>query len=114
MAKFNLNALTQPTMELIMRDEQQTTLHLVCPSEKLVERLQEGMTELKEILDKKDKASIDACYKLAADLISENEERVTVTADELRNKYGFNSDLILVMFFKAYMDFIAELNNAKN
>lgn len=110
---LDFNSLQRPTMELVMPDENRTKFRLVCPTENLVARLEAGMKELTDIMNKKDGSSIRACYELAADLFSCNDTGMQVTAEDLRDKYrlGFEH---LVVFFSNYVDFIDEIKNAKN
>lgn len=114
MAKaLDFNSLQRPTFEVTMKDDARTKLRLVCPKESLVERLESGMKELREILEKKDGSSIRACFRLAADLFSENDNDVEITAEALRDQYRISLE-DLVVFFSAYIDFIGEIKNAKN
>lgn len=110
---LDFNSLQRPTLEIVMKDDEHTKLHLICPRAGLIERLESGLKELQEVLEKRDSSSIKACYKLAAELFSENDDGVDVTADDLRNKYnlGFED---LIFFFSAYMEFINDFKNAKN
>ena len=114
MAKvLDFNSLQRPTFEVTMKDDARTKLRLVCPKESLVERLESGLKELREILEKKDGSSIRACFQLAADLFSENDNGVEITAEMLRDRYRIALE-DLVVFFSAYTDFINEIKNAKN
>jgi hypothetical protein len=62
--------------------------------------------------------SMDACYDLAARVMSCNRQGISVTVDDLKNKYWpkdkVANQLYLLTFFKAYVDFIEELKQAKN
>ena len=110
---LDFNSLQRPTLELVMPDENKTKIRLICPTENLVERLEAGMKELTEIMNKKDAHSLAACYTLAADLFSCNDTGLQVTAEDLRDKYRLGLDA-LVVFYSAYIDFINEIKNAKN
>lgn len=113
MKSLDFNALTKPTLELTMRDENQSVITVTTPTERLIERLTAGMGELKDVLVNKNEDATSAAFQLAADIISCNLTGLQVSADDLRDKYRF--DLYdLVAFFKVYMEFIAELQNAKN
>jgi hypothetical protein len=114
MAKvLDFNALQRPTLELVMPDENKTKLRLVCPTERLIERLEAGIKELTDILNKKDIEAIAACFELAADLINCNDDGIVVNAQELRDKYHLGIES-LVVFYSTYVDFIDEIKNAKN
>ena len=110
---LDFNSLQRPTLELVMLDDNKTKLRLVCPTERLIERLEAGMKEMTDIMKKNDSSSVRACYELAADLFSCNDDGLQITAEDLRDKYrlGFEH---LVVFFSAYVDFIDEIKKAKN
>lgn len=110
---LDFNSLQRPTLELVMPDENRTKFRLVCPTENLIERLEAGMKELTDVLNKKDGTAIAACFALAADLFNCNDDGITVTAQDLRDKYRLGLDA-LVVFFSTYVDFIDEIKNAKN
>lgn len=110
---LDFNSVQRPTLILTMMDEAKTQIHVSSPTEKLVEELQTISAELDEILREGDKDSINATYNLAARLISCNRDCVTVTAEELREKYKLKLE-DLVIFFSVYIDFIDEISEAKN
>ena len=118
MAKLNFNTIRRPVLELTMMDEAKTDITVTTPNEGLVEELEATLPELKAVLAPGDSGAIDAAYDLAARLISCNKENLQVTADDLRGKYWPKDRRAnmenLVFFFSAYMDFISEINNAKN
>lgn len=113
MAKLDFNALDVPVLELTMQDENKTTIQVVAPDEGLIEELMETGPELEAIAKKGDKQSIEVIYDLTARLINYNRSFVTVTPEELRSKYKMNL-FSAIIFFKAYFDFIQEIQNAKN
>lgn len=113
MAKLDFRALKRPTLEIVMNDEAGTLLRLTTPREELIEKLQAALPELEKVCARGDADSIRAVYDLAADLMSNNLTRVAVTADDLRGKYNIGLE-DLIVFFSAYLDFIAEITNAKN
>lgn len=114
MAKIlDLNALDQPTLELTMRDDNRSTFRLTTPTTRLVEKFIEAKTEVGEVAKTRDAEKIKKLFELTAELISCNAEYITVTAEELRDRYRLTfGDLVVV--FAAYLDFIKEFNNAKN
>lgn len=118
MAKLNFNEINRPVLELTMMDEAQTVITVTSPREGLVEELQATLPELDGILRAGDQAAMDTAYDLAARLINCNKQQLVVTPDDLRNKYWPKDRLTnlenLIFFFSAYMDFIGEINNAKN
>jgi predicted nucleic acid-binding protein len=66
-----------------------------------------------DIVSSRDAEKIKKLFELTAELISCNAEYITVTAEELRDKYRLTLGDIVVIF-AAYLDFVKEFNNAKN
>ena len=110
---LDFNSINRPVLELVMLDEAKTVIKVGTPTEKLVEELQATMPELQNVLSTGDKSAVELCYDLAARLINCNRSFITVTAEELREKYRIDLEG-LVIFYSAYLDFIQEINNAKN
>lgn len=114
MAKMlDLNALDQPILEVKLRDVERTIFRLTTPTTRLVERFTAAKDEIKSVAQTKDVEQIKNLYELTAELISCNADYITVTAEELRDKYRLTFGDIVVIF-AAYFDFIKEFNNAKN
>ena len=118
MAKLDFRTFNRPVLELTMVDEAETVITVTSPSEGLVEELEAMLPELESIYSSGDKAAIDAIYDLAARLISCNKEDLQVSAGDLRGKYWpkapVDNMLYAIGFYSAYMDFIGEINHAKN
>lgn len=112
---FDFNAITQYTLETRLNDPDKTLLHVTTPPEYLIEQLASAQGELTVLArsEGNDAEKSRASYELAAKLISCNTEGITVTADELRTKYGVYP-LALAAYLGVYMDFINEFHNAKN
>ena len=113
MAKLDFNAINEPVLELTMQDEDKTVIEVVAPSEGLIEELMNMGPELDEIARSGDARSIKAIYDLAARLINCNRSFVTVTAEELRDKYKMKL-YSMIIFYNSYFDFVSEINSAKN
>ena len=114
MAKIlDLNDLEQPVLELKLRDENRTVFKLTTPTSKLVEKFTAAKAEIAEIANSRNEEKIKKLYELTAELISCNADYITVTAEELRDKYRLTFGDIVVIF-AAYLDYIKEFNNAKN
>jgi len=111
--KLDLNALEQPTLELTLMDDNHTMLRLIAPDVDLIERLQSAAPKLKKVADSNDGDSIKAVYDLFADVISNNLEGLTVTAEELRDVYRVRFVHLMVIAAN-YLEFINEIKNAKN
>ena len=114
MAKMlDLNALDQPILEVALRDEKRTVFRLTTPTVALVEKFDAAKGEISEIAKSQNVDKIKKLYELTAELMSCNADYITVTAEELRDKYRVKfGDLIVI--FGAYLDFIREINSAKN
>ena len=113
MKTLDFNAIQRPALTLTMKDDEHTVIRVTTPKTALIDRLVSGMTELEEILKKKEPNTLRAVYDLAAELMSNNLDFITVTGDELRDKYKLELD-DMVVFFSVYLDFVHELQNAKN
>ena len=114
MAKtLDFNSYRRPTLLLRMKDEDQTKLHVTTPTVELVEELRVNLTELQAALVGNDAKASRAVYDLAAKLINCNLDGVETTGEELATKYEMNLE-DMTMFFTVYMDFLAEIKNAKN
>lgn len=114
MAKsLDFNSIQKPILTLTMKDEDRTVIRVTTPRTSLMDRLAANLEDLENILRGKDKQSLQAAFDLVADLISCNLDFLTVTGTELRTKYGMELD-DMVIFVNAYLDFITELQHAKN
>ena len=110
---LDLNALEQPILEVKLRDENRTVFRLTTPTTKLVDRFISAKGEMSEIAKSRDAEKIKKLFELTAEVISCNADFITVTAEDLRDKYRLTFGDIVVIF-AAYLDFIKEFNNAKN
>lgn len=109
---FDFNAITQQTLETKLPG---IVLHVTTPPERLIEQLaasQEEMGGLWAAEGNTVKKS-RAAYELVAKLISCNVENVTVTAEDLCEKYNL-PPVALAAYVTTYMDFINEFHTAKN
>lgn len=113
MNRLDFNALTSPTLPLVMCDAEKTEILVSTPTEGLVEELQVAAPELTRVLNSDDPGRVEAVYVLAAKLISCNRAGLQVTADDLRNKYKLNLEALIV-FYNVYLSFLNEISSAKN
>lgn len=114
MAKtLDFNKINRPTLQLVMPDEAKTVIKVTTPKESMVEELQAILPELQNIVSAGDAEATRLCYDLAARLINCNRSFITVTAEELRDKYNLDLEGLIV-FYSTYIDFVQEINNAKN
>ena len=110
---LDFNTIEVQTLDIVLRDEARTKVHLRYPTEGLVQELIHISPELHKVLDTGDSNSLELTYDLVARLISCNRDGIKVTGEELRTKYGMDFEMIVV-FCSKYLEFIQELNNAKN
>lgn len=109
---LDLNGVQHSFMDLTLRDDAHTVVHLDIPTEGLVNELQNMGPELKK-METGDRSAVDMIYDLAARLINCNFDFFKVTGQELRTKYGMNL-VVMLVFFNTYMGYITELTNQKN
>lgn len=118
MAKLNFNNLVAPVLELEMADEAHTLITVTTPSEGLVEELEDMVPQAATIFSEDNPDMLDACYDLAARVMSCNKEGINVTVEDLKTKYWpadrVANQVHLLTFFKAYLDFVDEIKSAKN
>lgn len=111
---FDFNAIQKPTLDLTMKDDARTVIPVSAPSVDFVERLQALEPLIKKMKKGGDTREVlNKIYEFYAEVLSNNEDHLKVTADDLRNVYK----LTLVDIFAlhaVYMEFIDEIKNAKN
>lgn len=111
MKSFDFNALTQPTLETKLGD---LVLHITTPAERLIEQLAASADDLTALAENgKAVEQARVSYQFIAEIMSCNTEGITITADDLRDKYKVGT-YALTAFVVCYMDFINEIHNAKN
>lgn len=113
MKALDFNALTQPTWQITLRDDDHTVVNLVTPTVDLVERLIAAEPEMTEAAKTKDGRTIKALFEFTAELMNCNEDGYVFTAEELRDKYKMKL-LDVIRLHAGYMEFIQEMQNAKN
>ena len=113
MAVLDFNSQRRPTLQIVMKDPANTVLHLCTPCKGTVDKISATLPELRTALTGKDADASRAVYSLAAELINNNLDGVTVTVKELTTKYELNLE-DMALFYNAYVDFLGEIKNAKN
>lgn len=113
MKMLDFNSLQQPTWPVRLKDEAQTVVNIATPTVELLDRLVAATPELKEATKTKDGRTIRAVYNLVAELLNCNDDGFIFTAEELRDKYKM-SLLDVFRFVSGYMEFIQEIQDAKN
>lgn len=114
MAKvLDLNSIKLPTLELVFTDEAHTTIHVTAPTEALINEMESWSKTGMEALSAGDNTSVELTYDLTARLLSCNKERITITTEDLKGKYGVDIWL-LIAILNGYTEFISEVKNEKN
>lgn len=112
--ELNFNNFEQPCIKVTFRDEAKTTIHVTAPSQELVEKLEANRNEITARLKANTGwKSLQPLYEFAAELMSENEEWLEITAEDLKRKYKFHY-MMLFAFYIEYMGFVNDLKSAKN
>lgn len=109
---LDFNELQSTILDITLRDEARTVVHLDLPNEALINELQNMDAEI-ENMKTGNQAAVNGIYDLAARLINCNLDFFKTTGEELLRKYNMNLVLML-QFFSMYMDCINELSNQKN
>lgn len=107
---LDLNSIQESLLDLQLRDENKTIVHLDMPTEALINELQNLDLEALKTGDQK---AVGMIYDLAAQLINCNFDGFRTTGEELRTKYGLHLVAALT-FFSGYMGAVEELIKAKN
>ena len=113
MRTLDFNALEKPVLELTLKDEAKTVVRVTAPTEELVERLTAAAGELQKVINDNTGETVRSLFELIAELMNCNIDGLTFTAEELRDKYKMNLYDATVLV-QAYLEFINELNEAKN
>ena len=111
--KLDFNALEKPVLEITLKDEAKTAVRVTAPTEEMVERFMSLSENIKTLTNGNNGETLQKAFELIAALINNNLDGQTFTADSLRKQYGFRLYEAIV-FVKVYLEFIKELENAKN
>ena len=113
MEMLDFNAIQRPTWPLKLKDDAKTVVHLSPVTVDLVDRLLALAPSLRSVAASGSGKSIRAVFDLVAEIMSVNEDCITFTAEELINKYRMTL-LDVFKFVAGYMEFIKEIQDAKN
>ncbi len=113
MQMFDFNAIQKPTWPVKLADDAQTVVHLSYPSLELSDRLMAMSESLKDVVSQNNAETVRKAFGVVAAVMSCNEDGLTFTADELRDKYNMTL-LGMVRFTAGYLTFLKEANEAKN
>lgn len=111
--KLDFNALEQPVLEITLRDKEQTVVRITAPTEKNVERFMAMAGDLQALKNDNTGETVKAAFELIAELINCNLDEMTFTAESLRDRYGLKL-YDAIIFVKVYLEFLKEIENAKN
>lgn len=113
MQMFDFNAIQKPIWPVKLADDAQTVVHLSYPSLELTERLMTMSDSLKEIVNGNNSDAVRKAFGVVAAVMNCNEDGLTFTAEELRDKYHMTL-LGMARFTAGYLTFLKEANDAKN
>ncbi len=110
---LDFNTVEVQTLDIVLRDEARTKVHLRYPTEGLVQELIRISPEMHKVLETGDEESLNLTYDLMARLINCNRDGIKVTGEELRTKYNMDFEMVII-FCTNYLEFVNEITNAKN
>lgn len=113
MKMLDFNAIQQPIWPVKLKDEAQTVVNLTTPNVELIDRLLAATPEMNDAAKTKDGKTAHALYNLVADIMNCNDDGYKFTAEELRDKYRLTL-LDVFRFTAGYLEFVKEIQNAKN
>ena len=113
MQMFDFNTIQQPTWPIKLADTDQTVVRLSYPSLELADKLTAMSHSLKDVVNSNNTETVRKAFGVVAAVMSCNEDGLTFTAEELRDKYHMTL-LGMARFTAGYLDFLREANNAKN
>ena len=111
MMELDFRAIQQPTLKLTF--ENGDVIHVLPPTKGMLNRLRAMEAEAKSLYGKSDKETMHKVYDLFAELMSANEEGITLTGKELNIKYHLKLQHILA-FREKYIAFVQSITDAKN
>lgn len=111
--KLDFRAIEQPNIEIVLLDDDNTTIHVTTPTHGMVKQLESMKQVLASLDSKSDENALNKSYEFVAKLMSVNREGLLITGKALRETYRI-SPLSLLEFVRAYFDFIEEIKAAKN
>ena len=111
MAVFDFNAISQPTLDIVLPDKEHSKIRLTIPKTSLVERMVSMAGELEEIISEKDETTLNKAYDLLAEIMSCNLENRDFTAEELKKTINIEH---IAAFSLEYIRFLEEIKNTKN
>lgn len=114
MKAFDFNAIEQPTWDVTLgQGDDRIVVRLLYPTLDLIDKFTAMTPELGTAAKTKDVNSVRAIFDVVASVLSCNDQNITFTAEELRDKYRLTF-LGVTKFSAGYMEFLREAQTAKN
>lgn len=110
---LDFNALDVPVIELTMCDKEKTKIRVTTPTEGILQELLVNSKIIGDITKGGDIEAIEKVYALFAKIISCNLENLSITGEELRDKYKL-SLYHIIAFAGEYLEFVNDIKSAKN
>lgn len=111
--KLDFNALEKPVLEITLRNKEQTAVRITAPTEDLVERFVSMAGDIQTLKSDNTGEIVRAAFELIAELMNCNLDEMSFTAENLRTQYGLKI-YDAIVFVKVYLEFLQEIENAKN
>lgn len=109
---LNFNKVKKTYLTVTLTDENNTTLMIGTPTKAIMDDLVSLQDNIESISDEQAEAeATDELYGACAKLMSRNKGGLKISKEFLENLFDFED---IVIFFNAYMDFIAEVTSGKN
>ena len=112
MRRLDLNTVQRHSLELVLMDDEKTTVHVKMPTRNLFREMQ-AMASTLDKVEEGDADSTAMLYDFIARALSCNRERLTILPDEIETKYRMEMEDVLLIFSE-YVSFITEVTSAKN
>lgn len=110
---YDFNAVRRPGFCFKLRDAEQTVITVNTPDVSTYSKALTFTRNFKDMLKQDGEQALSDYCGIVADLMSNNQEGLTITADDLGERYRLDfADL--AAFMQIYFDFIDKIQNAKN
>ena len=109
---LNFNDVKKKYLTVTLADEKKTTLMIGTPTKAIMDDLlllQSSLETLSE--DETNQEATDDLFNACAKVMNRNKGGIEITKEFIENLFDFED---IMIFFNAYMDFIAEVTGGKN
>lgn len=110
MAKtLNFNGLKKQYLTVVLPDDKKTTLMVGTPTKAIFDEF----TSIKDSLegDNMEEEALNELYGICAKLLSRNKGGIKISKETVAELFDFED---VIVFIRAYTDFIHEVTNSKN